>query len=71
MARKYLLENAEIKSIISLPSGVFKPYTGVSTAIIYFVKGNPTKRIWFYNMTSDGYTLDDKRKFIDKCWRHR
>ncbi len=65
MARKYLLENAEIKSIISLPSGVFKPYTGVSTAIIYFVKGNPTKRIWFYNMTSDGYTLDDKRKFID------
>ncbi len=64
-AREYLLKNADIKSIISLPSGVFKPYTGVSTAIIYFVKGRSTEKTWFYHMKSDGYTLDDKRKFID------
>lgn len=63
--RRHLLNNANIKAIISLPSGVFKPYTGVSTAIIYFEKGNPTEKIWFYHMKNDGYTLNDKRKFID------
>lgn len=64
-AREYLLKNADVKAIISLPSGVFKPYTGVATAIIYFVKGKPTEKIWFYYMKNDGYTLDDRRKFID------
>ena len=64
-ARKHLLDNASIKAIISLPSGVFKPYTGVSTAIIYFEKGMPTKKIWFYHMKSDGYVLNDKRKPIE------
>ncbi len=64
-ARKYLLDNANVKAIISLPSGVFKPYTGVATAIIYFVKGTRTEKIWFYHMNSDGYTLDDKRNRID------
>ena len=64
-ARKYLLNHANVEAIISLPSGVFKPYAGVSTAVLYFVKGTPTKKIWFYHMRSDGYTLDDKRKLLD------
>ncbi len=64
-AREYLLINSNVKAIISLPSGVFKPYTGVSTAIIYFEKGSKTKKTWFYHMKSDGYTLDDKRNPID------
>jgi len=64
-AREYLLNNADVKAIISLPSGIFKPYTGVSTAIIYFEKGHKTKKTWFYHMQSDGYTLDDKRNRID------
>jgi len=64
-ARKYLIDHTNIKAIISLPSGVFKPYTGVSTAIIYFEKGKPTEKIWFYYMRSDGYSLNDKRSFID------
>jgi len=64
-AREYLLDNADVKAVISLPSGVFKPYTGVSTAIIYFVKGNQTEKTWFYHMKTDGYTLDDKRNVID------
>lgn len=64
-AREYLLNNANVKVIISLPSGVFKPYTGVSTAIIYFEKGKQTEKTWFYHMKNDGYTLDDKRSWID------
>ena len=48
-----------------MPSGVFKPYAGVSTAVLIFTKGEPTKEVWFYDMESDGYTLDDKRTFID------
>ena len=64
-AREYLLNNADVKVIISLPSGVFKPYTAVSTNILYFQKGKRTEKIWFYHMKSDGYTLDDKRRLID------
>ena len=63
--RKILLEKCRIDAIISMPSGVFKPYAGVSTGIIIFTKGEPTKEVWFYNMTEDGYTLDDKRNKID------
>lgn len=44
-----------------MPSGVFKPYAGVSTAILYFTKGEPTKEVWFYDMEADGFSLDDKR----------
>jgi type I restriction-modification system DNA methylase subunit len=48
-----------------MPSGVFKPYAGVSTAALVFTKGEPTKKVWFYEMKADGYSLDDKRTFID------
>ncbi len=48
-----------------MPSGVFKPYAGVSTAILLFVKGGQTERVWFYDMQSDGFTLDDKRSRIN------
>lgn len=63
--RKLIIENAELKAVIALPSGVFKPYAGVSTAILLFTKGGETTNVWFYNMQADGYTLDDKRNKID------
>jgi type I restriction enzyme M protein len=63
--RKILLEECQIEGIISMPSGVFKPYAGVSTAVIIFTKGGWTEKIWFYDMAKDGYSLDDKRTFID------
>ncbi|MBF0506283.1 MAG: N-6 DNA methylase [Nitrospirae bacterium] len=59
--RKKLVEECELKAVITMPSGVFKPYAGVSTAILIFTKGGETRDIWFYNMESDGYSLDDKR----------
>jgi type I restriction enzyme M protein len=63
--RRKLLNECELQGIISMPGGVFKPYAGVSTAIIIFVKGGETNRVWFYDMESDGYTLDDKRSKIN------
>lgn len=48
-----------------MPSGIFKPYAGVSTAILVFVKGGKTDKVWFYDMQADGYSLDDKRNKID------
>jgi type I restriction enzyme M protein len=63
--RAKLLEECRLDAVISMPSGVFKPYAGVSTGILVFTKGEPTKKVWFYDMTSDGYSLDDKRTFID------
>jgi type I restriction enzyme M protein len=63
--RKKLLEECRLDGVISMPSGVFKPYAGVSTAVLVFTKGEPTKKVWFYNMTADGFSLDDKRTFID------
>ncbi|MEW5936649.1 MAG: class I SAM-dependent DNA methyltransferase [Candidatus Thermoplasmatota archaeon] len=63
--RKLLLETCQLEAVISMPSGVFKPYAGVSTAVLVFTKGDKTKRVWFYDMESDGYSLDDKRTFID------
>jgi len=63
--RKFLLENSQIEAIISMPSGIFKPYSGVSTAVLIFTKGSKTEKIWFYEMDNDGYTLDEKRDFID------
>lgn len=64
-ARKILVEKCELKAVIIMPSGVFKPYTGVSTAILIFTKGDETKNVWFYDMESDGYSLDDKRTKLE------
>jgi len=63
--RKMLVEKCELQGIISMPSGVFKPYAGVSTAILVFVKGGQTEKVWFYDMQSDGYSLDDKREKLE------
>lgn len=62
--RKLIIEQAELKAVIAVPSGAFKPYAGVSTAILIFTKGGETDHVWFYNMEADGYTLDDKRNKI-------
>lgn len=62
--RKMLIEKCELQGVISMPSGVFKPYAGVSTAVLVFVKGGTTEKVWFYDMQMDGYTLDDKRERI-------
>jgi len=64
-ARKILIEKCELKAVITMPSGVFKPYAGVSTAILIFTKGGETENVWFYDMQSDGYSLDDKRAKLD------
>ena len=63
--RKLLLEKCQLEAIVSMPSGVFKPYAGVSTAVLVFIKGDTTDKVWFYDMEADGYSLDDKRNFID------
>lgn len=63
--RKMLLETCQLDAVISMPSGVFKPYAGVSTAVLIFTKGGKTEKVWFYDMEKDGYSLDDKRTFID------
>lgn len=62
--RSILIDKCELKAVINLPSGVFKPYAGVATAILIFTKGGETERVWFYDMEHDGKSLDDKR--IDK-----
>jgi len=61
--RRILVEDQKLDAVISLPSGVFKPYAGVSTAILFFTKTNSggTGEVWFYDMQSDGFSLDDKR----------
>ena len=59
--KKLLLEKCRLDAVISMPSGIFKPYAGVSTAVLYFTKGEPTEKVWFYNMEADGFSLDDKR----------
>lgn len=70
--REYLLENCQLQSIISLPQGVFLPYTGVKTDIIYAIKVNQKvksskkkKHVWYFNVRSDGYTLDNHRRKLD------
>ena len=63
-ARKKLVEEAELKAVISLPSGVFKPYAGVATAILVFTRGGKTEHTWFYQLENDGLSLDDKRQRI-------
>lgn len=59
--RQRLVEENRLDGVISMPSGVFKPYSGVSTAVLLFTKGGDTADIWFYDMAYDGYSLDDKR----------
>ncbi len=61
--RKHIIEDNRLEAVISMPSGVFKPYAGVSTAILIFTKTNHggTEDVWFYDMTADGFSLDDKR----------
>ena len=64
--RKEIIENHRLEAVISMPSGVFKPYAGVSTGILIFTKTNHggTDNVWFYDMTADGYSLDDKRTAV-------
>ena len=64
--RKALVEENRLEAVISMPSGVFKPYAGVSTAILIFTKTGygGTDRVWFYDMKADGFSLDDKRNAV-------
>lgn len=64
--REEIVKNQKLDAVVSMPSGVFKPYAGVSTAILYFTKTNSggTDKVWFYDMKADGYSLDDKRNAI-------
>lgn len=64
--RKEILDNNKLEAVISMPSGVFKPYAGVSTAILIFTKtgSGGTDKVWFYDMKADGYSLDDKRQEV-------
>ena len=66
--RKEIIENQRLEAVISMPSGVFKPYAGVSTAVLIFTKTEHggTDNVWFYDMTSDGRSLDDKRSPVNE-----
>jgi type I restriction enzyme M protein len=64
--RKRLVDENQLEAVISLPSGVFKPYAGVSTAIIVFTKGGKTKEVFYYDVQADGFSLDDKREPIEE-----
>jgi type I restriction enzyme M protein len=66
--RKEIIENHKLQAVISMPSGVFKPYARVSTAIIIFTKtgAGGTDKVWFYNMQADGYSLDDRRNEVSE-----
>jgi type I restriction enzyme M protein len=78
-ARRKLIEDNRLDGVISMPSGVFRPYAGVSTAVLLFTKGASTERIWFYDMEHDGFSLDDKRQRVVEndipdllsCWAKR
>jgi type I restriction enzyme M protein len=77
--RQKLIEENRLDGVVSMPGGVFKPYAGVSTAVLLFTRGATTDRIWFYDMAHDGYSLDDKRQpsaendipDLLACWRER
>lgn len=66
--RKKIIDDNKLDAVISMPSGVFKPYAGVSTAVLLFTKTNSggTDKVWFYDMEADGYSLDDKRTPLDQ-----
>ncbi|MBX7222712.1 MAG: type I restriction-modification system subunit M [Blastocatellia bacterium] len=79
--RTALVDEHKLEAVISLPSGVFKPYAGVSTAILYFTRTNSggTNHVWFYDVQADGFSLDDKRDPVEaddlpdviRRWRER
>ncbi len=77
--RTMLVKDNQLDAVISLPSGVFKPYAGVSTAILVFSKGGKTDHVFFYDVEADGFSLDDKRDPVREndlpealaCWRKR
>lgn len=62
--RELLIEDNQLEAVIKLPAGVFKPYAGVSTAVLLFTKGGRTEDVFFYNVEADGFSLDDKRDKI-------
>lgn len=62
--RKVLVDEHQLDAVVKLPAGVFRPYAGVSTAVLLFTKGGKTTDVWFYNVEADGFTLDDKRDKI-------
>ncbi len=62
--RKILIDQCKLEGIVSMPSGIFKPYAGVSTAVLIFTKGGTTDKVWFFDMQADGFSLDDKRQKI-------
>src|SRR5262245_31976596 len=59
--REMLVKDNQLEAVVSLPSGVFKPYAGVSTAILVFNRGGKTDNVFFYDVEADGFSLDDKR----------
>ncbi|MBI2971760.1 MAG: SAM-dependent DNA methyltransferase [Candidatus Aenigmarchaeota archaeon] len=59
--REMVLKKCRLDAVVSMPSGIFRPYAGVSTVVLFFTKGEPTEKVWFYDMENDGYSLDDKR----------
>jgi type I restriction enzyme M protein len=63
--RELLMTECDLQAVVNLPSGVFKPYSGVGTAALVFQKGKPTQSAWFYDLTADGFSLDDKRTPIE------
>jgi len=63
--REMLLTECDLQAVVNLPSGIFRPYAGVATAALIFQKGAPTKSVWFYDLTADGFSLDDKRTPIE------
>jgi type I restriction enzyme M protein len=78
--RKMLIDDNQLEAVISLPAGVFKPYAGVSTAVLIFTKGGQTSDVWFYDVQADGLSLDDKRSpqpdkndlpDLVACWKSR
>src|SRR5690606_26095475 len=65
--RQTLVEGHKLEAVVSMPSGVFKPYAGVSTGVLVFTKTNSggTEDVWFYDMQADGFSLDDKRQPVE------
>ncbi|MHB0958770.1 MAG: type I restriction-modification system subunit M [Pirellulaceae bacterium] len=64
--RTLLVEDNQLEAVVKLPAGVFKPYAGVSTAILIFTKGGQTTDVWFYDVQADGFSLDDKREPVEQ-----
>ena len=63
--RRILVDDNQLEGVVSLPSGCFRPYAGVSTAVLIFTKGGKTDQVFFYDVQADGYSLDDKRQKVD------